>query len=242
MKKLGIKKLKYYIASHGHKNHIGGAAPIIEAFAPDAVYVPRKKVVEAVKKYASGAKEKQAVAQANYVVLKRGDAFTLGEAVFTCIGPLKFKNCSCGAYAENYNSGILRGAYKGRSILLTGDTSDAKLSNIHEDTPGAIKAEVYKNHHHNGRTGLAVLKKISPQIVVVCNSGAPSSSYQKTIKEVGAKLYTAAKKCEGDVVLYTRGTKWEYGLPPQEAEGESGEEGETGMATKASAERVIAQA
>lgn len=187
MQKLGIKKLKYYIASHGHKNHIGGAAPIIEAFAPDAVYVPREKVVEAVKKYASGAKEKEAVAQANYVVLKRGDAFTLGEAVFTCIGPLKFKSCSCGAYAENYNSGILRGVYKGRSILLTGDTSDTKLSNIHEDTPGAIRAEVYKNHHHNGKTGEAVLKKIDPQIVVVCNGSAPGSAYQKTLKKLEVK-------------------------------------------------------
>lgn len=116
MKELGIKKLKYYIASHGHKNHIGGAAPIIAAFDPQAVFVPRSKVVDAIKKYASGAREKQKLAKANYVALSLRDTFTLGDAKFECIGPLKFKNCSCGVYAENGNSMILRGEYKNASI------------------------------------------------------------------------------------------------------------------------------
>lgn len=70
---------------------------------------------------------------------------------------------------------------------------------------------MYKNHHHNGKTGLAVLKMIRPEIVVVCNGSPPSAGYRKTLNQIGAELFTAGKKGDGNVVLHTKGDGWHYG-------------------------------
>ena len=66
-----------------------------------------------------------------------------------------------------------------------------------------------KNPHHNGALGEKLLKRIAPQIVVVCNGKPPAGYYRKRIKAAGAKLYTAGKKGDGRVIFKTDGDSWE---------------------------------
>lgn len=155
---------------------------------------------------ASGSGEKAAVRDAYYRVLAPGDAFWLGPARLECLGPEKLNKYSVGAVGENYNSLILRLEYAARTMLLTGDTSAGKLEDIPD---GKLQCEVLKNPHHNGALGEKLLKRISPQIVVVCNGKPPAGYYQKRIKAAGAKLYTAGKKGDGRVIFKTDGDSWE---------------------------------
>lgn len=103
---------------------------------------------------------------------------------------------------------ILRGNYKGRTVLLTGDTSSGILEKIDDNEHGTIRAEIYKNAHHNGKTTQAVLRLIKPLAAVICNSGLPSAGYQKTFKKLGIKWYAACKRGGGNIIIKTNGKTW----------------------------------
>ena len=196
--KLGVNKLDAYIASHRHRNHVGGAPAIIQAMKPAAIYTRDARMRDRLLALASGSEERAAVRDAYYRVLAPGDAFWLGPARLECLGPEKLNKYSVGAVGENYNSLILRLEYAARTMLLTGDTSASKLGDIPD---GKLQCEVLKNPHHNGALGEKLLRRISPQIVVVCNGKPSAGYYQKRIKAAGAKLYTAGKKGDGRVSL-----------------------------------------
>lgn len=125
LRALGVTRLDAYLASHLHKNHVGGAAPIVEAFVPDTLYAGREKAWATLLKYAASGAERTAIKRAAHRVLKVGDQLALGGASITCLGPPKQRKCSPGDYAENYNSLILKVAYGERTLLLTGDTTSA---------------------------------------------------------------------------------------------------------------------
>lgn len=206
MKELGVNKLDAYIASHRHRNHVGGAPAIIQAMKPAAIYTRDARMRDRLLALASGSEEKAAMRAAYYRVLAPGYAFWLGSARFECLGPARLNKYSVGAVGENYNSLILRLEYAERTMLLTGDTSAGKLEDIPD---GKLQCEVLKNPHHNGALGEKLLRRISPQIVVVCNGKPPAGYYQKRIKAAGAEMYTAGKKGDGWVILITDGDRWE---------------------------------
>ncbi len=216
MKKLGITKLKYYISSHSHKNHCGGAAPIISVFNPDEILIPHDRVRERIIKYASSA-EKSKVKNAKYCILTpKSEPIQWGDLTITCIGPLKVKNYLPWITAENYNSLILRiDRGERHMVLLTGDTSDSIMSAIEKKTPGALRAEVFKNAHHEGSHAFSVLKKIAPNIVAFCSSKLSSKTYRKRIKSIGADYYHACKKGSKNFVLEDTGEGWIFRKPSE---------------------------
>lgn len=197
MKKLGLTHLDTYIATHRHRNHIGAAPVIIRDMHPAMIYYRGKNMFDRLLALASGAKERTAVRNANHTNMEIGEKFSLGGATFTCIGPGKIRKCSTGALMENYNSIILLMECDGQKVLLTGDTSDAILSKC----DGIENATIYKNHHHNGRTGAKLLGRISPQSIVVCNTSPPAKSYVKSAAKIHARMFTAGKRGDGLVIL-----------------------------------------
>ncbi len=209
MKRMGITKLRYYVGTHAHKNHIGGAAPIIYAMRPEQVFIPHDGVKSAIIKYAAPGEERQVVESANYTVLSPGSVLSWNDLTLTCLGPLKIEKCSSGSGRENYNSLILRIDRGNRQmVLLTGDTSSRILSRIERYQPGAIRAEVLKNPHHNTAQPESILKKIAPKIVAVCNSGRPSSTYRRRIFKLGSVFYAACRSGSGSFMLEDSGGNW----------------------------------
>lgn len=210
MKKLGITKLDYYVGTHGHMNHIGGAGAIIKALSPAKVYIPHARVKEAIIKHAKSGSERNAASKAQYQILKPTESFVIDEYIFTCIGPLSIKKCSPGLLSENYNSMILRVDYNDKHIaLLTGDTSSGILESINKKNPGSIKASLLKNPHHNGAQTEKVLKLIDPDVIVVCNSSRSSSSYRKRMEKIGADYYHACKGSSADFAITYTDLGWE---------------------------------
>ena len=209
MKRLGITKLRYYIGTHAHKDHIGGAAPIIRQMQPEEVFIPHSGVKSAIASYASGSTERKAVASTRFTVLRRGNSFQWNDLTLTCLGPLKIKKCSRGSLSENHNSMILRIDRGSRQmVLLTGDTSAVILDGIERRRPGSIRAEILKNPHHNGAQPASTLRKIAPKIVAICNSRPASSEYRKRIRMIGAQYFTACSRGSGNFVLEESGGSW----------------------------------
>lgn len=209
MKSMGITKLRYYVGTHAHKNHIGGAAPIICQMQPEQVFIPHDGVKSAIIKYAALGEERQVVESANYTVLSPGNVLRWNDLTITCLGPLKLIKCSYGSTKENYNSLILRIDRGNRQmVLLPGDTSSRILSQIERDHPGAIRSEVLKNPHHNGTQPESILKKIAPKIVAVCNSRLPSSTFRRRIQKLGSVFYTACRSGNGNFALENSGRGW----------------------------------
>ncbi len=206
LRALGVERLDWYMASHAHKNHVGGAGTIIRAFSPGIVYVPHARAAPAIIKYAAAGAERRAAEAVPYQILRPGaPGITLGALRFEVWGPVLVRRCLAGALAENDNSLIVHAiAPGGDSLLLTGDTSASILAGIEKLKPGVLRSTVLKNPHHNGALPASMLSLIAPQTVVVCNSARPSASYRRRIAAHGAILRTACTKArggEGSVVV-----------------------------------------
>ncbi len=210
MKTHNITKLRFYIAGHAHRNHIGGAAPIITQLNPDEILMPHDRVRERIIRYASGSKEKSAVKSAKYRILTpKSEPIQFGNLTITCIGPLKVKKYLPWITAENYNSLILRiDDGERHMVLLTGDTNDRTLAAIEKASPGALKAEVFKNPHHDSSHSLSILKKIAPKIVAFCSAKLASKTYRARIRKIGADYFTACKKGSGNFMLEEFDGEW----------------------------------
>jgi len=206
MSALGITKLKYYVGTHGHADHIGGGAAIIKALKPDQVLIPHDKVRSAIQKQATSS-EKDAAKNASYKVLKRGGSVMLGTAKIECLGPLKLVDTEPGAIAENYNSIVLMLTYGSNRFLLTADTTGNILSSIDKASPGSLKCDVFKSPHHNGGVSKSVLRLASPKYVVVSTSKdcMPSSSYKSTCSSLNAKMMITVGSADGNIRMISNG-------------------------------------
>ena len=79
-----------------------------------------------------------------------GEKFYLGGADFLVLGPAQVVRCDPDKDKENYNSLIIRVTYGSNTFLLTGDASGKEFKAVEAADPGCLRAQVYKNAHHNG--------------------------------------------------------------------------------------------
>ena len=208
MKKHGVTHLKYYIGTHAHKDHVGGAPAILAAIKTDTVIVSHKGTKSNIKKFAKGSAEKKVAKNASYRVVTRGETFSLGSAEFLVIAPVKVKNVKTGSTAENNNSLVLRLTYGENTFLLTGDATGAELSAANKAESGCLKAQVLKNPHHNGDLKF-IIKKAKPEYTIFSTDKKhlPSSSFLRFVKKQGSKVYITASNRDGDVTFTSDGKK-----------------------------------
>ncbi len=203
----GVDKLKYYIGSHAHKDHVGGAPYILAKIPTGQVIIPHATVGTQIKKFATNDAEKKAVKAASYHVVKRGEKFWIGGAECLVLGPVKILKCNPGDTAENSNSLVLRVTYGSNTFLLTGDATGSEITSIQKASPGCLKAQVYKNAHHNGTQKYAA-KLCHPQITIfsTSNKAQPASSFVSYLKKLGSKVYITSGNRNGHVKIISDGT------------------------------------
>ena len=210
LRKLGVTRLKYYIGTHAHADHVGGAGPILASIKTDRIIVPHTGVISMMIKKAKGS-EKSAIRRVPYSVMKYGQTITLGGATLLCVGPIKLKKAKSKSSKENYNSLVLRVTYGKRTVLLTGDAPAGELGKIRKRKASLLHVDVLKNPHHN-----ANLKKnyswfrMKYTVVSTSKKDKPSSSMKKKIKSVGSKLLCTAPNYNSHVLMVTDGTAIQF--------------------------------
>ena len=210
MKELGVETLKYYIGTHAHYDHVGGASAILGAFETESVLVPHAGVARMINRLTNGtADENAAAASAKCTVLSAGESVMLGDAELICIAPVTLKSTSGSTDStENSNSMVLRVEIGDVKILLTGDATTAELLSVLKLDSDALKCDVLKNPHHGAQLNETVLNAIDGEIVIfsVASKGLPHLEYSDWFANNGYDVYMTATRVNGEVRLYTDGS------------------------------------
>ncbi|MBQ8953398.1 MAG: Ig-like domain-containing protein, partial [Clostridia bacterium] len=212
MQAAGVSRLKYYIGTHAHRDHVGGACKIILAMNPGLVLQPHDGVQSLIAQNARTQEEIAAVRAASYLSVTPGQTFSVGGARLTVLGPLsvtKYKNYTS---LENGNSLVCRLTYGSTTILLTGDATAAELYEIEGANPGALKCDLLKNPHHNGALKANLLAACAPQYVVYSTSDRylPTQTSLRDVAGLGARALITAHNQNGTVVFHSSGRGLSY--------------------------------
>ena len=213
MRERGIDHLKYYIGTHAHADHVGGAGGILAAIETDLVLINYDLTIRCMKDIALLPEEDAALERAAYQTVSVGDVFTVGGAKLTCIGPVNLKRLSrWHDSAENTNSLVFRLEYGQKSFLLTGDADTPSFYQILKNDPDALRCTVFKNPHHNGKAGELVQRALEAEYIVIQTSAdhPPVNDYVKALRNKGICPLIVSKNNAGTTAFFTDGQTLHY--------------------------------
>ena len=166
-----ITHIDAMVLSHADRDHIGGAAKVLDDFDVESVLMPQipdEQIPDSVEysEFQSSLKENNL----SVIYPKTGSELKIGDMTLEFIMPEK----SYGSI--NDNSLVFRLNYKNNSILFTGDISSKVEEDIlNSDTE--LKSDILKVAHHGSKNSSCeeFLSAVAPKISVV-SSGRSSSS------------------------------------------------------------------
>ncbi|MBE5940144.1 MAG: DNA internalization-related competence protein ComEC/Rec2 [Lachnospiraceae bacterium] len=194
LRALGTDSINYIIVSHGDTDHVSGILEILQndklIKAENLVIASAQLQDEIIITLTNLAKQKDI----NVIAIESGDIIKSKSFILECIYPGK----NTGKEDSNENSLVLKGAYKDKTILLTGDigieTEEEIVSNYTEKICNISVLKVA--HHGSGNsTGTNFLKITSPQMAVISygkgNSyGHPHADTLSRLDAMGTEILT----------------------------------------------------
>lgn len=191
LRKMGITRLTYVVATHPHKDHIGGLDAVLGELGADMVYLSYSEhTTRAYEQFLLAIEENGAPA----IVPKAGDTFTLGEALCTFYGPVRTD------YSDLNDTSLVFKVTLGEvDFLFTGDIEEAAERDLVNTYGEQLQSEVLKSPHHgsNSSSGKNFLEAVSPRIVVIpCGAEedgeGPAEKVLKRLRNINAQVYTTA--------------------------------------------------
>ncbi len=206
----GITELDCAAATHMHADHIGGFPKVFASVGTKAMIEPvfQDSLIPTTKTYEKYLDAVEATG-AEYKALKTGDAFQLGSAQVTVLGPV-----SEHASSINNSSLVLRIQYDDIVCIFTGDMETPEEKTVLSTVDNSqLKATFLKAGHHGSDTssGTAFLEQVQPEYVAIScgvdnKYGHPAESTLEHLKAYTDKIFITAQ--QGDVVfLYDKDTK-----------------------------------
>ena len=188
LRNLKIETLDYFVLTHPHADHIGGAAAIFDAFVIEEVMMP--DAISDSKTF-QNVLEKIDAEGCPLTVPKPNDTHSLGNTVLTVLGPVQ-------EYEElNDTSLVLRMDYGTTSFLFTGDAeAPAEADMLAYHSSALFDVDVLKLGHHGSSTSSssAWLDAVSPTYAIA--SCGKDNSYGHPHAEIIAQM------SERSIVLY----------------------------------------
>ena len=159
---LGINEIDYFVLTHPHADHIGGAPTIINTFEIKNVIMPDCAATTKIFEETLDAIEAKNI---NVLEAVSGDEYSVGSVNFKILAP------NSASYSEtNDYSVVFRLSYGEASAMFTGDAE--KLSEdeiLSKYSARELKSDLLKVGHHGSSSSSSVdfLKAVSPKYAVM---------------------------------------------------------------------------
>lgn len=200
IKRLGISKIDYIIATHPDSDHIAGLDKIILAFDVGCVYMPitNKSNKEMNELY-------NAIEDKNVIHPNASDYFYLGNSKCTILNSGDTSKVS-----DNNSSIVLQLDYGETNCLFMGDAESEVEENV---TWNDI--DILKVSHHGSKdaTSLTFLEKVKPEYSIISvgkdnSNNHPSNETLSNLNAVNSKIYRTDEN--GTIILTSDGTNYHF--------------------------------
>lgn len=201
LKSSDIDQIDYFIISHPHADHIGGAEAVLNAYQVGEIWIPdAPSTTKTYESFLDTVDEQGLVldeAQAGKVIIDESAGYSV-----ELLAP------SEGVDSDDMNdySSIVKISYGDTSFLFTGDASASQIINAN---PGHV--DVLKAAHHGSETGTnsAVMRETTADYVILSyaegNSyGHPDRGVLDAVSAAGATAYSTA--ANGNIIATSDGT------------------------------------
>ena len=237
--KQGVENLDYLVLTHPDADHIGGAPVIITKFGIGQLFLSNYEKDNKTTQKVRDAMQYKGLTASDCQV---GDTYTLGNASFTILAPVK-------EYADSNNASIALMVQNGNNrFLFTGDCeAEAEADLI---ASGAdLSADVYLAGHHGSDTASsqAFMDAVSPTYAVIsCGEGNsyghPHAEVLNRFRSMGIQVFRTDE--QGSVIAESDGTGITWNCAPSESwqTGERTKNAQTGVETQPANETDAAAA
>ncbi|MCI8387627.1 MAG: MBL fold metallo-hydrolase [Clostridiales bacterium] len=177
----GIKNIDYFICTHPHEDHIGGADMVVNEYNIGTLLMPETDVSTVTMTKLLDAIESRDV---NVEIPEVNDVYTLGDIKFTVLAPDP-------SVSDNANDSsiVIRLLYGGTAFMFTGDAEVPSEKKILETfSTFDLKCDFLKLGHHGSSTSTSqeFLDAVSPTYVAFsCKTG---NSYGHPHREILERL------------------------------------------------------
>ena len=209
--KLNIKTLDYFVLTHPHADHIGGADMILKNYTVKTVIMPDKAATSGVYESMLDALEANG---ADLELAEPGMTFSIGDLSCKILAPLK-------KYSDaNDASVVIRATFGEVSMMFTGDAEGNKEGQSEKDivatySASELQCDFLKVGHHGSDTSTspAFLKAVNPKIAAISvgtgnKYNHPVQSTLDALNAAGVAVYRT--DLSGSLVFICDGKTIEY--------------------------------
>lgn len=217
----GVERLKYYIGTHSHSDHVAAAAPIMAAIPTDEVLMNTENCLWCMQVMAKTDEERGVIEQVNARCLEQGETVYVGDSAITRIWPESFVQTKhYNEVKENENSLILRVSLGEVSFILTADTSSYQLFRLLEKDEDALNCTVIKGPHHGGGFHKLIFKYMKADYIVYSTSSIspPKPDQRERAEALAKRVFITGNKHDGAVTFMTDGKQITYSTSNDEQE------------------------
>ena len=191
-----IKKLDYFIITHGDIDHSGGAKDIINNIDIENIFMPQG-IIESEEEY----QEIKELAEKQEIQMPKVEVdqeFALDVASFEVISVKNNIDCE-----PNDSSIVIRLNYLNTNYLFMGDATTDIEDEIECDTVDVLKVG---HHGSSSSTSMEFLKKIQPKYAII--SAGNHKGYNHPSEKVLERLRNFGIKDENIYITKNQGTIW----------------------------------
>lgn len=211
LQKQNVESLKYVVCTHPDEDHIGGMDVILYKFDCETILMTEEEKDTNTYRDVVDTMENRGYGRTLPVV---GQQYTLGDAVFTILGPSGLSDDS------NNNSIALLLSHGSSKILFTGDAEEEEEEKM-LDSGMLPDVDVYKAGHHGSRTSSSekLLETISPEYAVIsCGEGNsyghPHAETMNHFRAMGVQVFRTDE--QGSIVLASDGSEISWNCSPSD--------------------------